>query len=156
MKRFLTGVVATATLAAGVAIAAAGGGDAPLGLGDKEGTDRAFERVPFEPDRTPVRAIAESAGKKGKGGKGKKKAKKPEINFLSTGQVPIEPNGAASVIGSCPRKQTAIDGGFATDGGIVADTMAPLSSREYAFSVIDLTGLPGSVVFTLTCSKNNG
>ena len=144
MRKFVIAAAVVVASGVGFGIANAGDGGGPLGVGDKPEMQREFEPVRFEPDRALARAEAS------------KKKKKPKIIYLSTNELPVEANGTQSVTGQCPNGAKAIDGGYATDGGIVADFLAPLPPDMYAYSVIDLTGLPGTVVFTLTCSKNNG
>lgn len=81
---------------------------------------------------------------------------RPSIKTFITNDLSVEPYGYQSGTMKCPRRSKAIDGGFLSDGGIIPDTMAPLSANTYGFAAFDISGLNGLVAFTITCSKGNG
>lgn len=148
MRKFVLAAAVVFASGVGLGLAFAGDGGGPLGLGDKPGVDRTFETVAFKPDPAQARAgaSAEGAGKR----------RRPRILYFLTDELPVPANGTQSTQGVCPSRFKAIDGGYATDGMIFADFLAPVTPDTYAFSVRDFSGLPGSVVFTMTCSKGNG
>lgn len=81
---------------------------------------------------------------------------KPSIKMYITDEFSVAPYDFKAGSMKCPSGMKAIDGGFLTDGGIIPDTLAPLSTNTYGFSAFDISGLDGLVAFTITCSKGNG
>jgi hypothetical protein len=76
------------------------------------------------------------------------------LRYFETDVFPIAPGGADRSFMLCPRGYKAISGYFATDGGIVADTLSSGSIlRRWDFGLIDLTGQPGAALTGIVCLK---
>lgn len=135
-------VAVTAALAAAVSVATASGGSKPLPSAARLHVDRSVEPLSFKPDPAMERGAAERIRGRGL-----------RIAYLVSPTVPVGPYQSLSFRGACPGGGSPIDGGFASDGGIVADLIAPSGIRTYDYRVFDITGVSGTVTFTLTCLK---
>jgi hypothetical protein len=79
------------------------------------------------------------------------------LRYFETDAFPVAPGGRDDSFMLCPRGYKAISGYFATDGGIVADTLSSGSIlRRWDFGLIDLTGLPGAAFTGIVCLKGIG
>lgn len=115
------------------------GSDGGVTAGAKTAPGTTMKRVPVHLDRAATG-----------------KANRPKITYWYTNPFPIAANGYKGVSTTCPRGTKVIDGGFETDGGIVADFLAPMSSRKYGYGLQDLSGQSGKIVLDIICSAGNG
>ena len=130
----LVAAVSCAGIAAGTALSS-DSGKGPL--------HRATTLLPGHEVRAPSNGASTSAIRGAK------------LRFYESNIMGVPPNGRLDGVMRCPRTFKVINGYFATDGFIFADTsvQAPTNLRTWIFGLQDLSGIQGQAYVGIVCLK---